>query len=66
LKYWDLPTNGGTLKLLDQYQAKDYKNVVVILLDGMGKCIVEQNLDERAFSIAILWERSALPFHRLQ
>jgi len=49
LKKWGIPTNGETLKLLDRYLAKDYKNVVVILLDGMGKCIIEHNLDENGF-----------------
>lgn len=32
------------LEILDQYLAKGYKNIVVILLDGMGKCIMEKNL----------------------
>lgn len=49
LKKWKLPTNGRTLKLLDGYLAKDYKNVVVILLDGMGKCIIERNLEKNGF-----------------
>jgi len=44
-----LPTNGKTLELLDRYLAKDYKNVVVILLDGMGRCIIERNLEKTAF-----------------
>lgn len=49
LKKWGLPATGGTLELLDGYLAKDYKNVVVILLDGMGKCIIERNLEEDGF-----------------
>ncbi|NLJ95538.1 MAG: alkaline phosphatase family protein [Clostridiales bacterium] len=49
LKKWELPTNGGTLKLLDMYLKKYYKNVVVILLDGMGKCIIERNLKKSGF-----------------
>jgi len=44
-----LPTNGKTLELLDRYLAKDYKNVVVILLDGMGRCIIERNLEKDGF-----------------
>ena len=38
-----------TLKLLDSYLAKNYENIVVILLDGMGKCILEKNLDKDGF-----------------
>ncbi len=49
LKKWGLPSNGGTLELLDRYLAKDYKSVVVILLDGMGKCIIERNLEKTGF-----------------
>lgn len=49
LKKWGLPTNGSTLKFLDRYLEKNYKNVVVILLDGMGKCIIERNLEENGF-----------------
>lgn len=37
------------LKALDPYLAKGYENIVVILLDGMGKCIVEKNLDRDGF-----------------
>ena len=46
LKKWNLPTRGSTLPLADQYLQKDYKNVVVLLLDGMGKAIIERHLDE--------------------
>ena len=49
LKKWGLPTSGKTLKLLDRYLEKDYKNVLVILLDGMGKHIIENNLEEDGF-----------------
>ena len=46
LKKLGLPTNGDTLPLLDKYLQKDYKNIVVILLDGMGKVILERHLKE--------------------
>lgn len=46
LKKWKLPTVGGTLSLADKYLEKDYKNVVVLILDGMGKVILEKTLDE--------------------
>ena len=49
LKKWGLTTNGETLELLDQYLVKDYKNVVVILLDGMGMNIIERNLEKNGF-----------------
>lgn len=46
LKKWEIPTVGGTLSLADKYLQKDYKNVVVLILDGMGKSILEGVLDE--------------------
>lgn len=47
LKYFGLPTVGKTLPLADQYLQKDYKNVVLLLLDGMGKHILENFLEEK-------------------
>ncbi|MCI9616595.1 MAG: PglZ domain-containing protein [Eubacterium sp.] len=38
-----------SLKILDSYLEKEYENIVVILLDGMGKCIVEKNLEKDGF-----------------
>lgn len=46
LKYWGLTTVGKTLPLADRYLTKEYKNVVVLLLDGMGKVILENFLAE--------------------
>ena len=46
LKKLGLATNGDTLPLLDKYLERDYKNIVVILLDGMGKVILERHLKE--------------------
>lgn len=46
LKKWNLPTRGSTLPLADRYLQKDYKNVVILLLDGMGKAIIESHLDK--------------------
>ncbi len=37
------------LEILEQYMAKGYENIVVILLDGMGKCILEKNLAKDGF-----------------
>ena len=47
LKKWNLKTVGETLPLADKHLQKDYKNVVVLVLDGMGKFILERTLDER-------------------
>lgn len=38
-----------SLKLLDPYLEKGYENIAVILLDGMGSCIVEKNLAGNGF-----------------
>lgn len=38
-----------TLPLADSYLAKDYKNVVVLLLDAMGVSILEKHLSESGF-----------------
>ncbi|MCR4649437.1 MAG: alkaline phosphatase family protein [Lachnospiraceae bacterium] len=46
LKYFKAETVGDTLPLADKYLDKEYKNVVVILLDGMGKAIIEKELKE--------------------
>lgn len=46
LQKWGLPTVGTTLPLADKYLKKDYKNIVVFVLDGMGKTVLEKLLDE--------------------
>ena len=46
LKYFGVQTVGSTLPLLDKYLEKEYKNVVLLLLDGMGKVIIENHLEE--------------------
>ena len=38
---------GDTLPLADKYLEKDYKNIVLLLLDGMGKSILERHLKEK-------------------
>ena len=40
---------GKTLPLVDNLLKKDYKNVVIILLDGLGTCIMGSNLKEDGF-----------------
>lgn len=46
LKYFKAETAGNTLPLMDKYLGKEYKNVVVFLLDGMGKAILERHLSK--------------------
>ena len=46
LKKFGAEPVGDTLPLLDPYLEKEYENIVVILLDGMGKAIVERHLAE--------------------
>lgn len=46
LKYFGVETVGKTLPLADKYLNREYKNVVVLLLDGMGKVILENILAE--------------------
>ncbi len=49
LKKWGLEPNGTTLPLLDEQLAGEYKNIVVLLLDGMGTSILRGNLEENGF-----------------
>ncbi|MCR4580489.1 MAG: alkaline phosphatase family protein [Treponema sp.] len=46
LKKFNAEPRGASLPLLDPYLQKDYKNILVILLDGMGKLIMERHLAE--------------------
>lgn len=54
------------LKLLDDYLKKDYENIVLILLDGMGKCIMDKNLKKDGFFIHIWQGHIVLYFHQQQ
>ena len=49
LKKFGAKTTAATLPLTDQYLDKDYKNVVVLLLDAMGISILEKHLVEDGF-----------------
>lgn len=40
---------GDTLALADRYLEKEYRNIVVLLLDGMGTHILEKNLQREGF-----------------
>ena len=46
LKYYGVTQVGDSLPLLDAQMNKTYKNVVLLLLDGMGKYILEKHLSE--------------------
>ncbi len=48
-QYFGLETVGNTLPMLDEYFKGNYKNVVVILLDGLGVNIINHNLDQKGF-----------------
>lgn len=49
LKHFGAKTVGDTLPLADKYLEKKYKNVVILLLDGMGTYILEKNLPKDGF-----------------
>lgn len=49
LKYYGEKPYHATLPIVDELLAKDYKNVVLLLMDGMGVNVLERNLPENAF-----------------
>ena len=49
LRKFEIDEGRETLHLLDLYLEKEYENIVVILLDGMGKPIIERNLETDVF-----------------
>lgn len=49
MRYFGAEPPGDTLPLIDGFLKKEYKNVVVILLDGMGVGVTENNLGEKGF-----------------
>lgn len=55
---------GQGLSLLDEYMKNDYENIVVLLLDGMGECILKNNLTADGFLIRTWWVHTAPFFHR--
>ena len=48
-KYGVVDETKDTLAICDALLEKDYKNIVVILLDGMGKSIIDKNLEPDGF-----------------
>ena len=51
MRYFEVPTDDDTLPVLDKYLNRKYKNIVVILLDGMGVNIINENLEKDGFFI---------------
>ena len=49
LKRFGARTTAGTLPLADKYLKWEYKNVVLLILDGMGTSIVERHLENNGF-----------------
>lgn len=49
LKHYGAEYNHKTLPLFDEYLKKDYKNVVVMLLDGLGIDALKHHLDKESF-----------------
>lgn len=49
LKKFGAETTADTLSAADEYLAKDYKNVVLLLLDAMGVSVIEKHLAEDGF-----------------
>lgn len=47
--HYGVKTDHKTLPVFDRLLAKNYRNVVVMLLDGMGTEILNKHLDENAF-----------------
>ena len=40
LKYYKVSTQYNTLEKIDQFLEKQYKNIVLVILDGMGENIL--------------------------
>lgn len=49
LNHFKADTQSPTLPLLDKYLQEKYKNIVVLLLDGMGSEIIKENLSSDGF-----------------
>lgn len=49
LKYYDCDNYHSTLPLVDKILANKYKHIFLVILDGMGSCILENNLSTESF-----------------
>ena len=50
LKYYKVSTQYNTLEKIDQFLEKQYKNIVLVILDGMGENILRQISPDGIFS----------------
>lgn len=48
-KYYNLETKYPSLPILDKYLEKQYKHIVVFLVDAMGEAIINKNLPDNSF-----------------
>lgn len=51
LKHFNIETYHNTIPYLDNILDKDYKNVIVVLCDGMGSILLDEMLDKNSFLI---------------
>ena len=51
LKHFNIKTYHNTIDELDKILDKDYKNVIVVLCDGMGSILLDEMLDKEAFLV---------------
>lgn len=51
LKHYNVATHYSSLKTLDEKLEKNYKNVVLIILDGLGECILK-NISPNNFFVS--------------
>jgi len=49
LKYYDCNFKHSTVASLDSYLNKRYKNIILVVIDGMGAPYVEENLEKTSF-----------------
>lgn len=49
LKEFGINENKPSLSLMDRYFQKGYENIIILLLDGMGTKVIEENLDKSGF-----------------
>lgn len=54
MRYFGVETKGKTLPILDRYLKGEYRNVIVLLLDGMGINIMKKNLSKDGFFMSHL------------
>jgi len=51
LKHFNQQTYHSTLSYIDEILDKDYKNVIVVLCDGLGSVLIDEVLDKDSFLI---------------